>query len=459
MKAYQFKGLLQNDYWIIPAFVRLDERGLILSISKSEEAGIDYTMVNGYALPGMPNAHSHAFQYAMVGLTEQHDLTHDRDDFWGWRKAMYQLALSIDPDQMEAIATMLYAELLRHGYTQVAEFHYLHHSPSGKPYSNVAELGERLIVAAKNAGIKITLIPIFYQKGGFGQAAIEEQRRFVSSDIAHYLRLLEASRHCCRGYPDARVAFGVHSLRAVEPAIIKELTQIIDKDLPFHIHVAEQLKEVEAALAYLGKRPVEWMAENIELNSNYHLVHATHLTSGETRSIARSQANVVLCPSTEGNLGDGLFRLREFQQEGGNWSIGTDSHIGLNPFEELRILDYGQRVTSHQRNIYYAENQGNSGLFALQKAIATGRQAMGDDKPVFFKTGAAFDALVMDAEIPVLAVCAPENLASTVVYASDVSMHLGTMVNGEWRVQDGKHHDQEKIAKQFVAALRSLKVR
>ena len=458
MTAYHFKGLLQNDRWITPAFVRLDKRGHLLSIDEKGEKGVRYSKINGYALPGMQNAHSHAFQYAMAGLTEQHDLKHNPDDFWGWRKAMYQLALAVDPDQMEAIASMLYAELLRHGYTHVAEFHYVHHSKSGTPYKNIAELGERMVAAAKNAGIKITLIPIFYQKGGFGEDAGIEQRRFISKDIEAYLRLFEASKKACSYYSNATIAYGVHSMRAVEPLIIKELTQNMDKtfDIPFHIHVSEQLKEVKASLKYLGKRPVQWLAENIELNDNYHLVHATHLTPDETSAISRSKANVVLCPSTEGNLGDGFFPLRKFQKTGGNWSIGTDSHIGLNPFEELRILDYGQRLTNHNRTTYNAENQGNSGLFALEKAITTGRKAMGNSNSAYFKKGQAFDALVMDARTPLLAVCSPENLASTIVYASDVSNHLGTMVNGEWQVKNGKHRSGKSITKNFVNALKLL---
>ncbi len=245
-------------------------------------------------------------------------------------------------------------------------------------------------------------------------------------------------------------------MRAVEPLIIKELTQNMDKNIPFHIHVSEQLKEAEDSLKYLDKRPVQWLAENIELNDNYHLVHATHITADETLAIAKSKANVVLCPSTEGNLGDGLFPLREFQKSDGNWSIGTDSHIGLNPFEELRILDYGQRLTNHDRTTYYAKNQGNSGLFAIEKVITTGRKAMGNGNSVYFKKGHAFDAMVMDARTPVLAVCSPKNLASTIVYACDVSSHLGTMVNGEWLVKSGKHRSGKTIKNNFVSALKLL---
>ncbi|MEL6942859.1 MAG: formimidoylglutamate deiminase [Bacteroidota bacterium] len=456
---YQFKGLLQNEQWIMPAYVKLDAHGKIVEISEKAEDSTTYAEINGFAIPGLQNAHSHAFQYAMVGLTEQHDRSGQRDDFWGWRKAMYQLALSVSPDQMESIASMLYAEMLRHGYTSVAEFHYVHHDQVGNPYNNLSELGERLIAAAKKVGMKVTLIPIFYQKGGFGQAANEEQRRFLSKNIDHYLKLLEASRHSCEFYEGANLAYGVHSMRAVEPSIIKQLNAQMSKELPFHIHVSEQLKEVDASIAYLGKRPVEWLAENIDLNENCHLVHATHLTTAEVEAITKNNTNVVLCPSTEGNLGDGLFSLSHFQKNNGNWSIGTDSHIGLNPFEELRILDYGQRLTTHKRDSFCTDDNGNSGLFALNQMIVNGRKAMGNSTNHFFQIGTAFDALILDASTPILGVCSPENLASTIVYASDVSMHLGTMINGEWIVKNGQCTNYQEIKADFVKSLKELKNR
>lgn len=455
MTSYRFKGLLQEREWISPAYVQLDELGKILAISKKKKPDTKYININGYAIPGFQNAHSHAFQYAMVGLTERH-LSNQQDDFWGWRNAMYQLALSVNPDQMEAIAAMLYMEMLRHGYTEVAEFHYVHHSISGQPYGNLAELGERLIAAAQKTGIKITLVPIFYQKGGFGKPAESHQKRFISKSIDDYLNLLSASEKVTENYEGAQLAYGVHSLRAVEPVEIKVLMPLLSPTKPFHLHISEQLKEVAESKAYLGKRPVEWLTENIELNENFHLVHATHLTHSEVTAIAKSKANVVLCPSTEGNLGDGIFALKDFQKAGGNWSIGTDSHIGLNPFEELRILDYGQRLTTHQRNTFTDKDQEDSGLYALHKFITNGRKAMGKHSKSFFEVGQAFDALIMDAKHPVLAVCRAENLASTMVYASDVSMHLGTIVNGKWKIQGGRHKEGQQIRSQFKDTLKKL---
>ena len=245
----------------------------------------------------------------MAGLAERHEGTGVPDDFWSWRDAMYKLALSVNPDQFEAIATMLYAEMLRHGYTSVAEFHYVHHDQNGKKYNNLAEMGSRLVSAAKKVGLKITLIPIFYQKGGFGKEPTYEQRRFISSTIEEYQKLYEASEKATQFYDGANIAIGIHSMRGVEPELIKRVASEFPKEVPFHIHISEQLKEIEDSKAYLNKRPVEWMLDNIDMNDRFHLVHATHLTKEETIGIAKTGANVVLCPSTEGNLGDGIFPL------------------------------------------------------------------------------------------------------------------------------------------------------
>lgn len=454
MKSYYVKGLLQNDGWQEDVTVTVDDNGCIESIDKGKQA--DAIELNGYALPGFQNAHSHAFQYAMAGLAEIHDIGANPDDFWSWRDAMYKLALSVDPDQMEAIAAMLYAEMLRHGYTHVAEFHYVHHDKNGRHYANLSEMGERMIAAAQSVGIGITLIPIFYQKGGFGKDPVEGQKRFLSHDADQYYRLLEASRKSCELYDRANVAIGIHSLRGVDPQVIKEVARDGDQDLPFHIHISEQLKEVEDSIAYLGKRPVEWMLDNVEMDGRYHLVHATHLTDHEVKGIAQSGAHVVLCPSTEGNLGDGLFPLRRFQELGGKWSIGTDSHIGINPLEELRILDYGQRLITHKRNTFVSPTEGDSGRYAIDMALQSGRRAMGNDQHTYFEVGAPFDAFIMSSDAPLLAVSGTEKVLSTLVYSSDASHHLATIARGRCVVSYNKHVKYETIKSQFVKTIKDL---
>ncbi len=452
MKSYRFKALLQNQGWRENTTVSLDEAGNISAFSQAENPDAIY--IDGYALPGFQNAHSHAFQYAMAGLAERHSTAQEADDFWSWREAMYGLALNITPKQMKIIAAMLYAELLRHGWTNVAEFHYVHHDKNGAPYNNLAAMGEALIEAAKDAGIKITLIPIFYQQGGFGLPANNRQRRFISPTFDDYLKLFEASAQICRRYEDANIAVGIHSLRGVECADILRTAAEAPPNVPFHIHVSEQLKEIEDALAFLGKRPVEWLLDNIELDERFHLVHATHLTADETERLAKTRANVVLCPSTEGNLGDGIFPLRNYQSFDGHWSIGTDSHVGLNPLEELRILDYGQRLITHKRNTFTGDETEDSGLHAITKATASGRQAMNNFESDFFAVGASFDACIISADAPLLANIKTENLTSSIIYSTDASHIYGTFVAGKLIQKDGKY---QQIKENFIDLMKQFR--
>ncbi len=454
---YKFKGLLQNNEWLENAYVTVDTNGNITAISNHEDAPNEN--INGYALPGFQNAHSHAFQYAMAGLAERHEGQDNPDDFWSWRKAMYDLALSISPDQLEAIATMLYSEMARHGYTNVAEFHYVHHDRNGNTYTNLAEMGSRLIAAAKQVGIGITLVPIFYQKGGFGKAPLDSQKRFISNTVDDYYKLLDSSIIACNDYKHANIGIGIHSLRGVTPKDVAEVAKHGKQDIPFHIHVSEQLKEIEDALNYLGKRPVEWLLDNIDLNDRFQLVHATHLTPSETKGIAKSKANVVLCPSTEGNLGDGLFPLKNYQNYGGQWNIGTDSHVGLNPFEELRLLDYGQRLTSHKRNSFFTKTQNDSGSYALNMITSSGRKAMNNYTSDYFKIGEPFNACIIDATAPLIATSSLKNLNSTIVYTCDSNMILGTIAHGKRIVTQHTHIHKDRINKNFIKTIKALKNR
>jgi formiminoglutamate deiminase len=452
MKSYRFKALLQNEGWLENAAVSLNDAGEIVDISQAENTGAIH--IDGYVLPGFQNAHSHAFQYAMAGLAERHSGASDADDFWSWREAIYTLALNLNPEQMKTIAAMLYAELVRHGFTNVAEFHYVHHDKNGAPYDNLARMGEALIEAAKEAQIKITLVPIFYQKGGFGQPPNERQKRFISETFEDYVKLFEASKQACTQYEGANVAVGIHSMRGVDHRDILRAATEMPQDVPFHIHASEQLKEVEDSIEYLGKRPVEWLLDNLDLNERFHLVHATHLTDAETERLAKSGASVVLCPSTEGNLGDGIFPLHKFQSFGGVWSIGTDSHVGLNPMEELRLLDYGQRLITHRRTTFSGDGIEDSGLYAIRKATSAGRRAMNNFEPEFFANGAPFDACIVNADEPLLANVKLENLASSIVYSTDAAQIYGTFAAGKLVRKDAKY---EQIKETFIKCIKEFR--
>lgn len=446
MKYFKFKALLQSSGWVSPAYVGVNVLGVIGYLSDrapAEPAVIE--AVHGYALPGFQNAHSHAFQYAMAGAAEQH-VPGAQDDFWSWREAMYQCALSMNPDEVEAVATMLYAEMLRKGYTHVAEFHYLHHDKNGKPYANLAEMGERLIAAAKTAGIKITLVPVFYQKGGFDKDPQERQRRFISKNVDDYLQLLDDTAHAVKGHTHARLGYGVHSLRAVDARDIRSTLSDGPVNIPFHLHAAEQLKEVDDCIQHLRCRPVEWLLQNLPLSSRFHIVHCTHLTDYEVNALAQTDANVVLCPGTEGNLGDGIFRLTDFKNAGGSWSIGTDSHISLNPLEDLRWLDYAQRFTTHRRNTF-----ADGAAVLTSKTLFAGRRAMGLNTSEYFETGQPLDAVIYDAHEPLLARSPLAQVLPTILYTADTSAVLGTLVDGRWIVRAGHHHQEKAIRTRFNA--------
>lgn len=452
MKHYKFNALLQANGWLNPAYVSVDHSGIIRYLSdKPFPNSSDIESVNGFALPGFQNSHSHAFQFAMAGMAETHS-PGSSDDFWTWREAMYRCALDISPDQLECIASMLYAEMLRNGYTHVAEFHYLHHDVTGKPYANPAEMGERLIAAATTAGIKITLIPVFYQKGNFGTEPHERQRRFISKTIDEYFRLLDDSANVVVNCNDALLGFGVHSLRAVEHTDIITAFQQGPGTIPFHLHAAEQLKEVEDCLAYLKMRPVEWLLENLHLNERFHLVHCTHMNQMEVDALALTEANVVLCPGTEGNLGDGFFNLTAYLKSGGKWSIGTDSHISLNPLEDLRWLDYAQRAITHKRNTF-----DNGAHKLIHLSLNSGRRAMSNNpSPAFFELGSPLDAVVYDGDSPLLSRPGLEHVLPSIVYTADSSQISGTIVNGKWVVKNQRHFRYDQIKPKYLQSINSL---
>lgn len=450
-KTYHFKALLQSTGWISPAYVGVDHQGIIQHISKvTSEHSFPVEHVNGFAVPGFQNAHSHAFQYAMAGMAEKHDVD-ALDDFWTWREAMYHCALTLDPDQMQRVATMLYADMLKRGYTHVAEFQYLHHDKDGKPYARLAEMSASLIAAAAVAGIKITLVPVFYQKGGFGKNAEVSQRRFCFQNIDQYFNLLEECAGLVKNFSSARLGCGAHSLRAVAGEDVIRIAEAGPREIPFHIHAAEQLKEVNDSVAYLGQRPVEWLLNHLPFGDRFHLIHCTHLTDDEVLRLAKSGAHVVLCPGTEANLGDGIFRLTDFAKNSDHWSMGTDSHISLNPLEDLRWLDYTQRLTTHKRNTFA---DGASKL--LRSAFFSGKMAMGLSCNEYFEVGKPLDAVVYNGDIPLLNTAGEEHLLPTLVYTADGSAVAGTIVDGNWIAKGLHHKHEDDIVQDFEKALKSI---
>ncbi len=346
-------------------------------------------------LPGMPNVHSHAFQRALAGRAERR--TNEDDDFWSWRETMYELASQLDPDRLYAIALDAYRTMLAAGYTAVAEFHYIHRDPHGRFYADRAAMAEALVGAARAAGIAITLLPALYAHGDFGGApAGEHRKRFATSvdDVLDIARTLRA-RHARD--PDVVVGVCAHSLRAVTPVELGALVAGSPRDVPIHIHVAEQRREVEAAERVLGARPVAWLLANADIDARWCLVHATHLDTNERTALARSGAIAGLCPTTEANLGDGVFALAEHLGGGGAFGIGSDSNVSIDVVEELRWLEYGQRLSTMRRQVAARQIGESCGEALYRGAVTGGARALGR-KTGILGAGYRADLIILKCE-------------------------------------------------------------
>lgn len=392
--------VLTPSGWARDTLIEADAGGTLVRVEPGAAAG-DARRLDGAVVPGIPNLHSHAFQFALAGKAEcagpDHGEPGGGDSFWTWREAMYGFLAELDPDGIEAIATRLYRAMLARGYTTVGEFHYVHHAPDGRRYDDPAETSRRLLRAAETAGIGITLLPVYYEDGGFGGTAPGERQRRFLHDPDGFARLLEALAPEFRDRPDRRLGIAPHSLRAARPerlaAAVAALDRI-DPTAPVHIHIAEQPKEVADCLAWCGRRPVELLYDRFAVDARWCLVHATHLSDGERRAIATSGAVAGLCPTTEANLGDGLFPAAAFLAEGGTIGIGSDSHVCVDPAEELRWLENGQRLFSGQRTVL-ADGPGASvGVGLLQRVCRGGAAAMG--RPIgAIETGRRADFVVL----------------------------------------------------------------
>lgn len=399
----------------------------------------------GWRVPGIANLHSHAFQRAMAGLAEHQ--THPEDSFWTWREIMYRFAARMTPESTYAVAAQLYAEMLEAGYTHVCEFHYVHHRPDGRPYEDPAAMSRALMAAARDTGIRMTLLPVLYMTGGFDGRALSARQQRFGHDVDGFLRLLATLRPLQD--ESLRVGCAFHSLRAVPEAAMRQVLAALPAEAPVHIHIAEQVGEVQDCLALRNARPVEWLLREFPVDRRWTLVHATHLTGEETRGVAASGATVAICPTTEANLGDGLFPLRDYLQAGGRWGIGSDSHVSVSPVEELRWLEYGQRLVTRHRNIAVLPGSPRVGRTLLAGVLDSAGDATGlapDPQ----------DAVWLDADAPVLAGATPEDLVDRWLFAGNRRLVRSVRVSGRDRVADGRHVDHEAIARRYGATVRRL---
>lgn len=458
-------GLLFAEHALLPGgwaqdvLLAWDAPGHLTQVQAGATAPAGVARARGPVLPGLPNLHSHAFQRAFAGLTEYRSVQGGQNDsFWSWRTLMYRFAGCLTPEQLEAIATWLYLEMLEAGYTSVCEFHYVHHQSDGQPYADTATLSRCLLRAAQRVGLGLTLLPVLYQTGGFGgQAPHAGQRRFVNPTDA-LLRLLQdlGPEAAAQG---ARLGLAPHSLRAVPPDSLREALAgltALDPLSPIHIHIAEQTQEVDDCLLWTGQRPVQWLLDHAPVDRRWCLVHATHMNEDEYRRAAARGAVAGLCPSTEANLGDGLFDLPLWAQAGGAWGLGSDSHACVNAAEELMLLEYGQRLQRRQRNVLAQADQPHVATAMTLQAVAGGAQASA--RPVAgLAVGQRADWVVLDPQHLALAGLSPQDMLSAHVFGSHRSSAIGEVVSGGvTRVQQGRHALHEAAAQAFVQARSAL---
>ncbi len=460
MGIYHFETALLPDGWAENVVVAVGPDGLIADMGVGAPCPPFTDRLPGLAIPGIANLHSHAHQRAMAGLTERSGAGMGagagEDSFWTWRQTMYRAAQAIGPDELRAIATHAYVEMLQAGTTHVTEFHYLHHAPDGQPYANPAEMACQLIQAAAATGIGLTLLPVFYAANGFdGAAPSAGQRRFVC-DPAGFARL----RAAVPAAPGVIHGIAPHSLRAVPPGPLAEVLAAAPTG-PVHIHVAEQMAEVEQCLAHTGQRPVAWLLDHAAVDARWCLVHATHVDGAEVAAMARAGLTVGLCPTTEADLGDGIFPAAAFQQAGGRFGVGSDSQVSASPFEELKMLEWGQRLVSQRRTVLAGGPGRSTGRSLLEAAWAGGAAASG--------LGGAGIAVGQPADIVVLGATAPKPGSGThgghfwgddaldgAVFAARRNPVRHVVARGECVVRDGMHRLQGIAAEQFGRTLARL---
>ncbi|WHZ09856.1 MAG: Formiminoglutamic iminohydrolase [Burkholderiaceae bacterium] len=471
--------------WARNVLLEWDAAGRFTQVRTDAPAPAGVPVAAGPVLPGLPNLHSHSFQRAFAGLTEFRGAA--QDSFWSWRMLMYRFAAQVSPAQLETIATWLYIEMLEAGYTSVCEFHYLHHDTDGRPYADDAELALALLRAAERAGIGLTLLPVLYQASGFGgQPPSEGQRRFIRGTDS-MLRLLEHLRPHCEAQR-ARLGLAPHSLRAVPPDALRDALaglDAIDATAPIHIHIAEQTAEVDACLVWSGQRPVAWLLDHAPVDGRWCLVHATHMDADETRRAAASGAVAGLCPTTEANLGDGIFDFGAWRAAGGGlddpharhgvsslppegaapalgrpgggaWGIGSDSHACVNAAEELMLLEYGQRLATHQRAIGADSTQREVATALTLGAVRGGAQAVARAVDGL-AAGQQADFVVLDANHVALHGLTAPQMLSAHVFASHRTCAIDAVwVAGRAQVSAGRHALHDEAAAAFVAARSAL---
>jgi formimidoylglutamate deiminase len=438
--------------WQRDVLLTWDAEGTLTAVAPDQAPPAGTPIAHGPVIPGMANLHSHAFQRAMAGLAEHR--ASSNDTFWTWRETMYHLVERLTPEAIGAIATHLYIELLKHGYTGVAEFHYLHNQPDGTAYAEDAELALRIAHAARSSGIACTLLPVLYAWGGFGARPLQGGQRRFGASVTRLARIAE----CARG-AGVRIGLAPHSVRAVDAMLLQEAVAALDElapRAPIHIHASEQLKEVEECLATHGTTPIDWITEIAPVDDRWCFIHATHITPGEAHKLIARGALAGLCPSTEANLGDGIFPFAAWWHDGGRFGIGGDSHVSVSAFEELRLLETVQRLTHRRRNVTTQEALPSTASNLWTAAAAGGGQALGGARGAI-GVGAPADLVVLDGQDVDLQGLGGMAALAVAMFSSATNRVRDVAVAGRWLIEARHHAGEADAARSYREALAALR--
>ncbi len=460
---YEVDHLHQPGGWLSPGYVEIGDDGIIGSVSGAKPEGRAVERLKGFGVPGLSNLHSHAFQRALAGRTEFVTAQRTEDNLWTWRKEMYRMVDRLTPEDYEAIGALVYLEMLQFGMTAVCEFHYVHHQPGGQAYANRAEMSDRLIAAAAQCGLGMTMLPVLYAHGGIGKPLEETQKRFAHT-VDDYLELIGTLRGRRAANADLRVGIALHSLRAVTPHEARATLagmRAIDPGARLHIHVSETTHEVAEVEAGLGARPVQWLLDNVGLSPDWCLVHATHLDASEIAGLAASGAVAGVCPLTEATMGDGFFPLVEYDAAGGSFGIGTDSHYSTSIAEELRMLECGKRLQLNRRNVIARpgkadrEGEAHTGRVLFDAALAGGEQASAQGGGALV-AGRRADLVMLDPDSHPLLGHGPRTVLDAWMLGGTQNPVRDVMVAGKWVIRDGRHAREAAICDAYRRAMARL---
>ncbi|SEB51358.1 formimidoylglutamate deiminase [Nitratireductor aquibiodomus] len=452
MQAIFAQNALTPDGWQKDVLVKLDDSGRIGSVASDTQPENDRTVRVPVLLPAMSNLHSHTFQRAMAGLAERRGPA-GRDSFWTWREIMYRFLDLLSPEDIEAIAAFAFMEMQEAGFASVAEFHYVHHQPGGAPYGDVGELSARIAGAAEQTGIGLTLLPVLYRHGGVDQRPLEGGQKRFGNDLDRYQKLLSRAEECVANLSaDAHLGVAPHSLRAVSLDDLRE-AQAMRPRAPLHMHIAEQLPEINEVRAAYGRRPVEWLLDNCRVDERWCLIHCTHMTEEETANLAETGAVAGLCPVTEANLGDGIFNGPQYQSAGGMLGIGSDSNIRITVAEELRQLEYSQRLRDTARVVLAAHGQ-SCGRTLYDAALAGGAQALGRRSGAI-QPGHWADMVAID-QTEFAGAAYDDGPLDAWLFTGDNGAVQDVWSAGRHCVREGRHIEHEAIAARYAQTIRKL---